>query len=197
MLPAASNALNLTRLNTSVSSLVCNSSDFNSDGKTRFVHSAAVNPCTKHDITVASDASRMAPPNFENNDGNIWTNRAHRAYNTSDVYLRNGWYADEPGHEVPSMADLDFHMWVRIPPLPTFRKLLRIIKVDVAPGQYQLEVDEYFDVASFGGEKFLSLESRGRIGGRNYVLAIVYLATGVVAAVLLVATVASYLLIGV
>lgn len=179
----------LTRLNNSASlyvSLICNGTDFSPDGTRRLVAaSGADNPCEKTPISIRSDRSRFAAPDLSNNNGVLWMNKAHRQaspahfVDTNDTYITEGFYAGEPGHELPNLYDLDFQVWMRVAPLPTFRKLYRVINVDLVPGQYQLEVDEYFDSTSYNGRKFISLETRpNKLGGMNYAFATVYLATG-------------------
>ena len=179
--------------------LLCNSSDFNFDGsKTRNgdVLNSASNPCTKSTLQYGSDAHRYKKPNLKNNDGALWLNTRHRQEGNEDnvsststnVFFKNGWYADEPGHELPYVFDFDFQMWMRTAPLSDFRKLMRTINVDMTPGQYQVEVDEFFDTSSFGGQKYIVFETRSKFGGRNFGLPILYLVTGSLAIVLIVAT---------
>jgi hypothetical protein len=173
---------------TTGATLICNTSDFTADGS-RLSLSAAANPCDKAPIQSSSDREKFFDPNFVNNNGLLWTNTVHRRWNTSDPYLSRGWYVDEPGHEVPSLQDRDYQIWTRVAPLADIRKILRVVNVDLAPGQYQLEVDEYWDAAAFGGQKLLSLETRSPLGGESLVLPSLYIGVGGIALVLFLLTV--------
>lgn len=97
---------------------------------------------------------------------------------TDNVYYQNGWYADEAGHNVPLNTDEDLMVWMRTSALPSFRKLHRIINVDLQPGTYLMDVIETYDVSSFGGEKSFALSTISWVGGKNAFLSTSYLVIG-------------------
>ncbi|EKG04695.1 hypothetical protein TCSYLVIO_004242 [Trypanosoma cruzi] len=65
-----------------------------------------------------------------------------------------------------------------------FTKKYRIITTDLVPGNYLIDIVENFDVFSFSGEKYVSLVTRSWIGGKNYVLGILFLVMGCISFVL-------------
>ena len=51
------------------------------------------------------------------------------------------------------VEDKHFIVWMRTAGLPNFRKLFGVIKEDIQPGMYQLDITNNYDVSSFGGVK--------------------------------------------
>uniref|UniRef100_A0A7S1W573 ALA-interacting subunit n=1 Tax=Neobodo designis TaxID=312471 RepID=A0A7S1W573_NEODS len=162
--------------------VICNGSRF--DKATAAPLPGAGN-CTKKGITWESDADKFKTPEFGNT---IWTaNRAHYGLAptpTADDFVRNGWYAGEALHEVPVVTDEDLQVWMRTAALPTFRKLYRVINVDLEPGDYAMVIDEFFPVDSFGGSKSFALSTLSWLGGKNTFLAVAYIVVGAVSFVL-------------
>lgn len=76
------------------------------------------------------------------------------------------------------MEDEHFIVWMRTAGLPTFRKLYGRIEQDLAPGKYEVEVSNQFEVRPFKGKKSLVLATGNVLGGKNYFLAISFLAVG-------------------
>jgi hypothetical protein len=163
--------------------LICNATDFDRHGS-RILLGNNENPCEKRGISWPSDVEERFKPSVQGAD--IWS-RDYVASNpgreVSDVYLRNGWYANEPGHALPVTVDEDFHVWMRIASLPAFRKLHRVINMDLPAGRYVMSIVERYDVASFEGEKHIVLATASWTGGANYLLGGLHLAIGFLALV--------------
>lgn len=76
------------------------------------------------------------------------------------------------------MRDEHFVVWMRTAGLPTFRKLWGRIEEDLTPGKYTMEISNNFEVRPFKGKKSVVLATGNVLGGRNYFLAISFLAVG-------------------
>lgn len=97
--------------------------------------------------------------------------------------LSSGHYWREWGHKIPIPDDLDFVVWSRPATLPTFRKLMRIIREPLTPGDYVVHIEDRFPVGSFSGEKRIIFATRTWIGADNTVLGGAYTALGSLACV--------------
>ena len=99
-----------------------------------------VNPkisnCSKNGIAWDSDKRvKFRPPDFNSTMKNYWWSNS---------------YANETGHLLPKTFDEenpqepneDLIVWVRTAALPNFRKLYRIINVDLPKGVYYLNVTQ-------------------------------------------------------
>lgn len=164
-----------TSLDTTKVTLVCNASDFDARGAP-LGGSYAANLCGKEGISRKQDVEkRFKPLSFALTS---WTPRY--PYNTTDPFLKAGWYAGEPGHSLPDPEDLDFQVWMASAPTRNFRKLHRIIHTPLTPGVYVLEVDEFFDSYSYGGTKGIQLRTvQSWLVERNYPLAGCYIGLGI------------------
>jgi hypothetical protein len=97
---------------------------------------------------------------------------------SGNLYDRNGWYNNEPGHKIPLISDQDFMVWSRIATLADFRKPYRKITVDLTRGTYVWSITERFDTTSIAAEKHVILATVGWIGGKNHVLGALYITMG-------------------
>ena len=52
-----------------------------------------------------------------------------------------------------TFQDPDFVVWMRVAALPTFRKLHRIISIDLEAGNYSVSINNNFPVYQFSGQK--------------------------------------------
>ena len=76
------------------------------------------------------------------------------------------------------MTDPDFIVWMRTAGLPNFRKLWGRIDKPLEPGEYELEVDNRYDVNPFSGRKSFVISTTNALGGKNYFLAVCYITVG-------------------
>ena len=160
--------------------VVCLGSKF--DAKGNSLNSS--NLCKKTGIALTPDVkTRFADPG----GSMIWTGAGNAT--SQDPYLAGGYYAFEPAHRIPSATDEDFIVWARTASMPDFRKLYRIITQDLPAGDYLLDIGEFFDVASFNGEKHVIIATTSWIGGTNYVLGVSVLVMGCLSFVLAIAVV--------
>jgi len=137
--------------------------------------------CEKKGIAFSQDVDSRFSAKPQSSPS-VWTGEGYS--NTSDPYFANGWYANEVGHKVPLIYDLDFMVWARIAPLSNFRKLYRKITQDLQAGTYFFRIDERFDATSITAEKHIILATTSWVGGANQVLGALYLTLGSLALVL-------------
>jgi len=76
------------------------------------------------------------------------------------------------------MENEHFIVWMRTAGLPTFRKLWGRIETDISPGKYTIEIQNNFEVRPFKGKKSVVHATSNVLGGKNYFLAISFLAVG-------------------
>ncbi|RNC50099.1 miltefosine transporter beta subunit, partial [Trypanosoma cruzi] len=134
------------------------------------------NLCIKKGIALSSDVRLFHPLTDGKKDSAVWRFGGDPAAN--DPYQKEGYYYEEPGHPIPSNVDEDYIVWSSLSYMKDFTKKYRIITTDLVPGNYLIDIVENFDVFSFSGEKYVSLVTRSWIGGKNYVLGILFLLMG-------------------
>lgn len=90
---------------------------------------------------------------------------------------------NKSGLRLPDINDEDFIVWMHTAALPNFKKLHRIIRnMDLKKGdRINITILNWFEVASFGGEKYIVLSTTEWCGGRNYVLAWIYIIVACIA----------------
>lgn len=169
--------------------LVCNGTDFGLRGQ-RLTLSAAENPCEKKGISWRADREVRFHNLTLREDW--WS--LHYPYPTTNDYLKNGWYLNEAGHALPDPMDYDLQVWMRIAFRSSFRKLYRIIHVDLEPGIYLFRILELYDTVSFGGQKSIVLLTKSWAGSHNTPFGIVFIVIGCLSFVLGVAFTVEFVL---
>ena len=83
--------------------------------------------------------------------------------------------------ESKEWTDMNEHFinWMKIAPLPNFRKLYGKIDQDINKGEILFLIWDRFKVDEWDGEKKIVLSTAGRLGGKNTVLGIVFIVAGV------------------
>ena len=76
---------------------------------------------------------------------------------------------------------VDEHLivWMKIAPMPTFRKLYGILRQDLTRGVLEIDIANNYDVSHWDGEKSVIISTNGKFGGKNVVLGVVLFAAGV------------------
>lgn len=155
--------------------LICNSSDFDAVGNS-LGGSKQKNRCRKKGITFRADSQVRYSPLVLGD--NIWSLRYPST--TTNEYLKNGWYLNEPGHSLQDPEDYDLQVWLRTALLSNFKKLYRIIDEDLEPGDYMMEIEEFYDVVSFKGKKLFYVQNTGPLGNGTRAIAILFFAMGLI-----------------
>lgn len=76
------------------------------------------------------------------------------------------------------MEDEHFIVWMRTAGLPNFRKLWGRIDDGLPAGEYQVQINNQFEVSPFQGKKYFVLSTTNALGGKNYFLAVCYIVVG-------------------
>lgn len=77
------------------------------------------------------------------------------------------------------MENEHFMVWMRTAGLPNFRKLWGKIETTLAAGNYMVEILNNYDMSEYSGKKTFVLSTTNLLGGKNYFMAICYLAVGI------------------
>jgi len=145
-------------------------------------------------VTLICDGARplgSADPRTDahcTKDGIAWFSDKSVKYlapeNAAEAYTYPNYYFNETGHQLPNTTDEDFMVWMRTAALPSFRKLYRIITIDLEPGTYYFSVISRYPVKGFGGRKKVILTTTSVFGGKNLFLSIAYFVVAGICAVL-------------
>lgn len=158
--------------------IICNASDFDAVGNP--LGNTNENHCKKRDISWKANTEVRFKKLVTGSD--IWSR--DYPYETDNEYLKNGWYLNEPGHQLPDPLDYDFQVWMTSAVLSRFRKLHRTITTDLHPGTYSMYIEEFYDVTTFDGQKGFLLENAGPLGDGTKLLGIMCLILGFVSFVM-------------
>ncbi|KAI9218173.1 CDC50/LEM3 family [Blastocladiella britannica] len=90
------------------------------------------------------------------------------------------WYPTGKYPSAPDFATNErFQVWMRTAGLPNFRKLYgRNDGTNLNAGTYQIEIQDNFEVKSFGGTKSLVISTVSFMGGKNPFLGLAYIVVG-------------------
>ena len=64
--------------------------------------------------------------------------------------------------------------------LPNFRKLWGRIEGGLEKGEYELEIDNQYEVKPYGGKKYFMLSTTNSLGGKNTASGVLYLIIGII-----------------
>lgn len=173
----------------STSTIICDGEAFTDIGDPK--NASTVMPCVKKGIAWSSDVGvkyvAVPPPYTKQLSYQGWPLTTSTNTTPLATFVKNGWYLNEVGHRIPNPIDEDFMVWMRIASLSSFRKLYRRITVDVLPGLYQISIKQRSDYRAFNGKKTFVLSTCAWIGGKNYLLGGVYVASGATALIVAIA----------
>lgn len=140
--------------------------------------------------TQVSSSGGQSPHDYKmTNQGIAWSSDLRlygkTAYKNSDVLPPPNWHSRYPDgytdeNPIPDLSKYEeFAVWMRTAGLPTFSKLALRNDHDVMPaGTYQIAIDQFFEVKSYGGTKSLLISTRTVMGGKNDFLGIAYIVVG-------------------
>lgn len=150
--------------------LICDGSAF--DGKGNSL--STINKCSKDGIALPSVLYGYKEPSLSTvYSGPIWKSGGDST--SSNPYNKEGYYYNEPGHQIPDPLDIDFILWSSSAYIPDFTNAYRILNVDLEAGEYLFEITELF---SFPGEKHIILSTNNWIGSFSSDVGGVTLAVG-------------------
>merc|ERR1712156_468082 len=101
--------------------------------------------------------------------------------------------SQQQGRKIPSVEDEDLLVWLRVAISKDFKKIHRKIKVKDDEGNYgrglkkgdilEVDIETYFKVQEFDGQKHVVVTDVSRLGGQNHPLWYLYLVTGILSGV--------------
>lgn len=105
-----------------------------------------------------------------------WKSDSERLFNNySTSYTNGSWLTN---YTESGQNDEHFIVWMRTSPFPTFLKIYAKIDREMPAHNYTITIDNNYPTDLFHGEKYIVLTNLSLIGGKNQVLAILYLVTG-------------------
>lgn len=143
------------------------------DGETELDPDAIAYPCG------------LVAKTFFNDTFELYLGQQHIEFDTSDI----AWNSDVEFRfknqadnwdqkQWLDVEDPHFIVWMRVAGLPKFRKLYGALHTDLVAGNYNLKIENNFDVSQFDGTKKFVLSTTNALGGQNYFLAGAYLVVG-------------------
>ncbi|KAF1814470.1 CDC50 family protein-like protein [Eremomyces bilateralis CBS 781.70] len=141
---------------------------------------------------VLTNAAKSSDPREAYNmtaKGIAWASEADlygkSAYKNDEVVPPPNWHDRFPNDYTDSNPMPDFHqdeafqVWMRTAGLPNFSKLaMRNDQAPMKAGRYQVEINDYFPVTTYGGTKSIMISTRTVMGGKNPFLGIAYVVVG-------------------
>ena len=92
-----------------------------------------------------------------------------KKYKNSENYTEHQWI---------NVENERFIVWMRPAALPDFRKPWGRIEKELIKGNYTVSITNNYPVKSFDGKKYFILSTVNILGGKNYLLSILYLVIG-------------------
>mmetsp|Transcript_19188 Transcript_19188/g.35053 ORF Transcript_19188/g.35053 Transcript_19188/m.35053 type:complete len:318 (-) Transcript_19188:53-1006(-) len=138
------------------------------------------NPCGLAAYTLFNDTFSLyriedSPKKYDNIE--IDTDDIAWKSDVDYVYVR----ADKEEEQWLDVEDEHFMVWMRLSPLPTFRKLYGVVNEDLKEGAYNVTISNNYDVSKWDGEKHIVFATVSPIGGKTNALAAMCLAVGFLA----------------
>lgn len=85
-----------------------------------------------------------------------------------------------------------FIVWMRMSAMPDFRKHWGRVQQDLEPGEYEVVIQNSYDVSRYSGKKYVVLSTTNAFGGKHYLLGGLLVGIGGLAVVLCVVFLIGY-----